>query len=42
MSDSAWALLMIVLAPIVFINLLIFGLLVRATFQLRQEKKHEV
>lgn len=42
MSDSAWTLLMIIVAPIVFINLLIFGLLVRAAFQLRQEKDHEV
>lgn len=39
MSDSAWTLLMIVLAPIVFINLLIFGLLVRAAFQLSQEER---
>lgn len=42
MSDSAWTLLMIIVAPIVFINLLIFGLLVRAAFQLSQEKHHEV
>lgn len=42
MSDSAWALLMILLAPVVFINLVLFGLLVRAAFQLRQEKDHEV
>lgn len=42
MSDSAWTLLMIILAPVVFINLLIFGLLVRDAFQLSQEKKHEV
>lgn len=42
MSDSAWTLLMIIVAPIVFINLLIFGLLVRAAFQLDQEAKHEV
>ena len=27
MSDSAWTLLMIVLAPVVFINLVLFGLL---------------
>ncbi len=39
MSDSAWTLLMIILAPVVFINLLIFGLLVRAAFQLSQEEK---
>lgn len=42
MSDSTWTLLMIFLAPIVFINLFLFGLLVRAAFQLSQEKKHEV
>ena len=42
MSDSAWALLMILLAPVVFINLVLFGLLVRAAFLLRQEKDHEV
>lgn len=42
MSDSAWALLMIMLAPVVFVNLVLFGLLVRAAFQLRQEKDHEV
>ena len=39
MSDSAWTLLMIVLAPIVFINLLIFGLLVRSAFQISKETK---
>lgn len=39
MSDSTWTLLMIILAPVVFINLLIFGLLVRAAFQLSQEEK---
>ena len=42
MSDSAWTLLMILLAPVVFVNLVLFGLLVRAAFQLRQEKDHEV
>lgn len=42
MSDSAWTLLMIIVAPIVFINLLIFGLLVRAAFQVSQEKHHEL
>ena len=42
MSDSAWTLLMIVLAPIVYINLVLFGLLVRAAFQLGQEKHHEL
>lgn len=39
MSDSAWTLLMIILAPVVFINLLIFGLLVRAAFQISRETK---
>ena len=42
MSDSAWTLLMILLAPVVFINLLIFGLLVRAAFEIGREKDHEV
>lgn len=42
MSETGWTLLMIILAPVVFINLLIFGLLVRAAFQLSQEKHHEV
>lgn len=42
MSDSVWTLLMIMLAPVVFINLILFGLLVRAAFQLDQEAKHEV
>ena len=40
MSETGWTLLMIMLAPVVFINLLIFGLLVRAAFQLSQEKKN--
>ena len=42
MSDSAWTLLMIVLAPVLFVNLVLFGLLVIAAFQLGQEKHHEV
>lgn len=42
MSESAWQLLMIILAPVVFVNLVLFGLLVRAAFQLRQEKDHEL
>lgn len=41
MSDSAWTLLMIVLAPVVFINLVLFGLLVRAAFEIGGEKRHE-
>lgn len=40
MSDSAWPLLMIMLAPVVFINLVLFGLLVRAAFEIREEKKN--
>lgn len=40
MSDSAWTLLMIMLAPGVFINLVLFGLLVRAAFEIREEKKN--
>lgn len=39
MSDSAWTLLMIALAPIVFINLVLFGLLVRAALQISNETK---
>jgi hypothetical protein len=39
MSDSAWTLLMIMLAPVVFINLLIFGLLVRAALQISKQTK---
>lgn len=38
MSDSAWTLLMIMLAPVVFINLVLFGLLVRAAFEIGREK----
>lgn len=39
MSDSAWTLLMIMLAPVVFINLVLFGLLVRAALQISKETK---
>lgn len=39
MSDSAWALLMIMLAPVVFVNLVLFGLLVRAALQISKETK---
>ena len=39
MSDSAWTLLMIIVAPIVFINLVLFGLLVRAALQISKETK---
>lgn len=42
MSDSAWALLMIILAPVVFVNVVLFGLLVRAVFELRREGKDEL
>lgn len=42
MSDSAWALLMIMLAPVVFVNVVLFGLLVRAVFELRREGKDEL
>lgn len=41
MSDSVWTLLMIMLAPVVFINLVLFGLLVRAAFEIGGEKRHE-
>lgn len=40
MSDSAWTLLMIMLAPVVFINLVLFGVLVRAAFETGGEKRH--
>lgn len=39
MSDSAWTLLMIVLAPVVFVNLVLFGLQVRAALQISKETK---
>ena len=43
MSESAWQLLMIILAPIVFVNLVLLGLLVRAPFEIgREEKKYEL
>lgn len=34
MSESGWQLLMIILAPVVFINLVLFGLLVRAALEI--------
>lgn len=40
MSESAWQLLMIILAPVVFINLVLFGLLVRAAFEMGKEEEH--
>lgn len=40
MSESAWQLLMIILAPVVFINLVLFGLLVRAAFEIKGEGKN--
>lgn len=42
MSDSVWTLLMIIVAPVVFINLVLFGVLVRAVFELRREGKDEL
>ena len=39
MSDSAWTVLMIIMAPVVFINLVLFGLLVRAALQISKETK---
>ncbi len=42
MSETGWTLLMIMLAPVVFINLVLFGLLVRAVFELRREGKDEL
>lgn len=40
MSESAWQLLMIILAPVVFGVLLILGMLVRAAFEIRGEEKN--
>ena len=40
MSESAWQLLMLILALVVFINLVLFGLLVRAAFEIREEEKN--
>jgi len=42
MSERAWQLLMIMLAPVVFVNVVLFGLLVRAVFELRREGKDEL
>ena len=39
MSDSAWTLLMIILATVVFGFLLILGMLVRIVFLISQETK---
>lgn len=41
MSERAWQLLMIILAPVVFVNFFLFGLLVRAAFEIGREKRHE-
>lgn len=41
MSESTWQLLMIILAPVVFVNLVLFGLLVRAALEIGREKRHE-
>lgn len=40
MSESAWQLLMIILAPVVFINLELFGVLVRAAFEVGKEDRN--
>lgn len=40
MSESAWTLLMIMLAPVVFVNLVLFGLLVRAAFEIGKEDRN--
>ena len=39
MSDSAWTVLMIIMAPVVFGFLLILGMLVRIVFLISQEPK---
>lgn len=41
MSESTWQLLMIILAPVVFVNLVLLGLLVRVAFEIGREKRHE-
>lgn len=41
MSETGWTLLMIILAPVVFVNQVLFGLLVRAAFEIGREKRHE-
>lgn len=38
MSESTWQLLMIILAPVVFVNLVLLGLLVRVAFEIGREK----
>lgn len=40
MSESTWQLLMIILAPVVFVNLVLLGLLVRVAFEIGKEKKN--
>jgi hypothetical protein len=40
MSESAWNLVMIMLAPVVFVNLILLGLLARAAFEIGKEKRH--
>lgn len=40
MSESAWQLLLIILAPVVFVNLILLGLLARAAFEIGREKKN--
>lgn len=39
MSESTWQLLMIILAPVVFVNLVLLGLLVRVAFGNRKGEK---
>ena len=40
MSESAWQSLTIILAPVVFVNLVLFGLLVRAAFETEGGEKN--
>lgn len=42
MSESAWTLLVIILAPVVFVNLVLLGLLVRAAIEIGRESKDEI
>lgn len=40
MSESTWQLLMIILAPVVFVNLVLLGLLVRVAFEVGKEDRN--
>ena len=40
MSESTWQLLMIILAPVVFVKLVLLGLLVRVAFEVGKEDRN--